>query len=449
MSDRRREGGFSEDAFKESLQQGELRGLADDPHLAQAYANLAHRAWAAGEVGAAHEYYAKCVALTGSGVVLERRETCSFKEYCSSRSLPYRVVKPAAPGTNYRPTVHGVDRRDLAVDALLPEIYVATLRDVEVVGAFDPVFTADGAVVWDMLRHPENRRYVIAGKNLLEWGDEVCLTVRPPGPAEELPSGIQIFGQSSFNFAHWLVEYLPRLRALDDDCDLDGVPLLVDQRSVKDPHYVELLRACNTRGRPVQLLEQDRLYRVGELHVPSRWLSLANNLLPGERITSRECVVDPELFGWLREHLFRPGDEPVDRLLYVQRGGAQARRLTNEDEVDVLMASLGFEVIEPVGMTLDQKQRTFARARLLVHLGGSGVMNMLFAPPGAVNITASTTDWLDATLVATMCRHTNQRQITICGEPRGNVSEYAYHADFRVDVDVLREAIAAELAATP
>ena len=67
MSDRPEDGGFSEEAFQESLEQGELKELADNPMLAQAYANLAHRAWAAGEGDAAQDYYAKCVALAEIG----------------------------------------------------------------------------------------------------------------------------------------------------------------------------------------------------------------------------------------------------------------------------------------------------------------------------------------------------------------------------------------------
>lgn len=82
---------FSEEAFRDSLRRGAIRSLADSPYLAEAYRNLARKAWAHGDWGTAHEYYLKCISLVSAGYILEKRRSSSFKEYCLSNELNYKT----------------------------------------------------------------------------------------------------------------------------------------------------------------------------------------------------------------------------------------------------------------------------------------------------------------------------------------------------------------------
>ena len=429
---------MSERGEGSDISRANIQAVMQSPHLMQAYRNLAIREWAAGNLDVSHDYYTKCVSLLSPNFVVEKRESCSFKEYCLSRDLPYAVVHASTKGMNVNPYMYGLESRSLEYEVDLPEIYLAEVRDAEVLTTLDAVLSPDGAVICDMFRHPQRSRYLFTSDLMPEVGEHYSLTIKPTHDPVVIPEGIQLFGTFSDNYSHWIMEFLPRLKLINHDEALSDVPLLVDTATARDHHFIELLKACCPRERPLVFLEPGNLYRVERLHVPSRFTSIANNIKPGEPLLSIDCVEVPEAIHWLRENLYLKSTGRPDKLIYIPRRTAKMRRLVNEDEVDVVMEEYGFIYVEPETMNLAEKQALFSQTDVLVNLGGSGSMNIIFAPPGATFIGSCTIEWQNVSFTSTMCHYSEQPFYALCGEKQGCISMHAYHADYRVDIDTLR-----------
>ncbi len=69
--------------------------------------------------------------------------------------------------------------------------------------------------------------------------------------------------------------------------------------------------------------------------------------------------------------------------IYVARGGAAARRMTNEAELIAAIAPLGFQIFQGEGLSLAEQAACFRGVSLIVGAHGSGLANAAFAPAGA------------------------------------------------------------------
>lgn len=76
-----------------------------------------------------------------------------------------------------------------------------------------------------------------------------------------------------------------------------------------------------------------------------------------------------------------PGEAPAR--IYVARGGATARPMTNEAELIAAIAPLGFHIFHGAGQSLAEQAAAFRNASLIVGAHGSGLANAAFAPAGA------------------------------------------------------------------
>lgn len=179
-----------------------------------------------------------------------------------------------------------------------------------------------------------------------------------------------------FNYHHWLVECLPRLRCALETPELAGCPVIVPadlapfQRASLD-----LLGIAEERRLPFD--EGD--WQLETLVFPS-----IGNFSPPELRWVRERLVG----GLMGGRSVTPGapaprtgrSTPAPARLYVSRADATTRRLLNEAEIVAALEPLGFEALTLTGMPLAEQIRRFARAEAIIGPHGSGLTNLLFAP---------------------------------------------------------------------
>lgn len=78
----------------------------------------------------------------------------------------------------------------------------------------------------------------------------------------------------------------------------------------------------------------------------------------------------------------QPPQPPGPTHLYVSRANFGDERIENEDEVERVMADLGFTVIQPHRMTPEQQVHIFSGARVVAGEYGSALHNAIFSPAG-------------------------------------------------------------------
>ncbi len=102
------------------------------------------------------------------------------------------------------------------------------------------------------------------------------------------------------------------------------------------------------------------------------------------------------LFQGLADAACRDG-APGHERIFVSRLGASRRQpdyraLRDEEALIAALQSLGFVAIEPETLSLTEQIQAFARARVVIGLGGAGMFNVAFCRPGTKLVTIEATD---------------------------------------------------------
>lgn len=165
------------------------------------------------------------------------------------------------------------------------------------------------------------------------------------------------------NIFHWLFEVLPRLKCLDLVPQLRDLPLLV--RDPLNSFQETTLRLMGITNRI--LTTGGKSAKVAQLYFPS---------IASPPSIHRETVA------WLRQQILGslPPSVSAERKLYISRKDANARRVSNEDEVMTVLAPLGFEHIVMSTLSPAEQIETMRSAKTIVLAHGAAGAHLLFAP---------------------------------------------------------------------
>jgi hypothetical protein len=165
------------------------------------------------------------------------------------------------------------------------------------------------------------------------------------------------------SYFHWITDALPRLRILEA-AGCSDVPLLIPDRPA--PWQTRSLELAGIDLR--QLMPFSGRLRSETLVWP-RPAALSGH------IPRWAC-------SWLRERFVRQVPRPRLRIYLTRR--EHARKVTNEDEVVALLRPLGFEVVDPGMLSLDEQIAMFADAEVVVAPHGGALTNVVFGQAAVV-----------------------------------------------------------------
>jgi hypothetical protein len=193
------------------------------------------------------------------------------------------------------------------------------------------------------------------------------------------------------NFAHWLLNHLPRLRLAEDMPELENISVVVGE-DIRPSHRDCLIRAGIAPERLVYL-RQGRIASFGELWVPSMLFCG----LDAERGEGRGLHWNSSLLSFLRRRLRLDFSAAPKRRVFISRRNARWRRLQNEEEVVSALQRFGFELVDPGTLTLAEQLALAADSQIIVGPLGAGLYFFLFAPPGTpvVELKYDTNDVMD------------------------------------------------------
>jgi hypothetical protein len=304
------------------------------------------------------------------------------------------------------------------------ETYVAALPHARLVGPGYVVVSHDRCVVSDSY----------SGEHVLQEGGRFLATrlnVRGPGEVDAVPivllrettrprpidqPCVAVAHYWHFNYHHWLIDCLPRLRPALDEPALNDALVLVPNR----------LTGFQQDSLALFGIPGDRLHRFdgNDDRFDTLYFPSIGNFSPSE-------------LAWVRGKLGCPDHRTSDArggLFYISRGDASSRRVTNEAEVIDFLRPFGFEVLHLDGMPLRAQIEHFASARLVVGPHGAGLTNIIFGPRDMILLELAPRDeinhcfWLLANALG-------QRYAFLSGQP-ANASR-----DFHIELDRLDQAL--------
>ncbi len=175
------------------------------------------------------------------------------------------------------------------------------------------------------------------------------------------------------NYAHWLLDELPRLAFLGER---RGVSIVV---SGSTPRWqAESLMLCGFDPRRLVWLEDFTAVRADCLLVPRDLHAMPH---PAHKAA-------PWVLDFLRGRLglaalAQQQGAAAPSKLYISRADAEGRRVVNEAALLALLAPLGYRMVTLGGLKVAEQAALFARASHVVGLHGAGLANFAFAPAGA------------------------------------------------------------------
>ncbi|MBN2069269.1 MAG: glycosyltransferase family 61 protein [Opitutales bacterium] len=185
-----------------------------------------------------------------------------------------------------------------------------------------------------------------------------------------LEKPIYVLGGTN-NYAHWVMDVLPRLQAWKANEELGKLPILTDeQKAGFYKEWLELLGVTSTQiiGLP---------YPSSAICMQAVYSSVRTDQRFGLPIRNKEQLQ------WLRAQLpLKNG--PKARLLYITRGlnAPERRRIQNEDEVMDLVRKHGFEIHDTDGMNVKDQLEMFNEAKVILTVHGAALANTVAAQPG-------------------------------------------------------------------
>jgi capsular polysaccharide biosynthesis protein len=183
--------------------------------------------------------------------------------------------------------------------------------------------------------------------------------------AQKMQDALWFTDTWSHNYFHWLTDAIPRLHA---SLAMKRKPDILLPQDFRRLTFVAPSLAPFELGHVV-FLNEDRATSVGRLSLPEYIADTGNYNEPMMRDISD---IYRNHFGVKR---------PRGRRVYISRNKAQVRRVANEDELQLVLARHGFEIVHCEAMSFSQQVELFSDCSVIAGPHGAGQTNMLFMPP--------------------------------------------------------------------
>ncbi len=427
------------------------RAVAIDPGYADAQFALGRSLLTVGHVEGAQFHYRQFKASLPEGSALRQTEEevlplRSIARFCVENERPWRQFAPErsfkAPAPVFDNPVVPIPE---ATGMLAPAV-VAAVGPADIVGWNDVIVAhAPRTVLYDMPTR--------AGSHGLECEHGVARYVTPvhaliDGIGESdlrVARGLMLAGRGWDSYAHWLIDFLPRLLLFEQCPEYADWPILVDAGLY--PQQIESLRCIAGASRELVAIPAHARCRVDDLVLASDLSGMRmQSYRPYVQAGADGAMVAPEALRFLRERLLgleaECGAPLQGRRLYMSRRRQTAfRRLVNEQAVERLFMEYGFELIYPETMSFSEQVATFNEASVVAGAAGSNMIDTIFCNPGTrIVMLAMWHPRINYHFFANIAHQLGHQLVHVLGRIVAR-HDYYYQSDFMIELDDVRRAL--------
>lgn len=244
----------------------------------------------------------------------------------------------------------------------MPPVELLELRGVGV--SSDGVLFRKGKVLAESFASPGNLENFRREHGGLKFFVDNYLLKRRRTPKGDV---VWFVDDWSYMYFHWIADALPRLFVARRN--LAGSVLLL-------PHRYRSLEYVGASLRPfaveqLNFIDEGEVFFCERLILPTRTAPTGNY--------NEEIVRDLRNF---YADFYKDAGGGAGEKVYVSRGRARRRKITNEQKVVDILREYGFRVVYFEEHAFEQQVRIAREARYLVSNHGAGLANMFFMNPG-------------------------------------------------------------------
>lgn len=285
-------------------------------------------------------------------------------------------ICPEASGVSYGPSIDGVECSE---NVKLPAINLYSFRNAAVSADSSSVVINDKAII-ERVRGADLGRCDYSSGQIVMHGLRSALVNNKY--RAQLKHGFFLGGNGSFNYYHWLVEILVKLKFLAQYSEFDELPLLVNESIAETKTLMEAL-VMLAPNRQVILMGKYDTYLVDNLVYINAPNECPFNLRKNFEMRVADFYFRESTINFLRETLVgMPSIESAackERVFMARRG---TRRDYNQEEIFEILAAHGFREIFMEDMSLREQIDLISHAEMIVGPTGAAWTNLVFCQPG-------------------------------------------------------------------
>ena len=267
---------------------------------------------------------------------------------------------------------------------IAPSIYVAAINDGMIYGGSNLILTQDEVICHDL--YDFERDYTseeLHGRILIEPVKGRIRWLMHDEFPERVAVAAAFVDACANNYAHWLSEVLPRIAVFCAEEQFKGIPIVVNGGLHKN--IMESLFLVAGSEREIITLPIGRALSVDVLYLTS-----VAGYVPFERRKSKlsgysHGKFNPRAFDLLRSNIDafmgKEKEQGWPEKIFLRRNSG-ARKITNAAELEKLMVTRGYSIVEPGELTFLQQVKLFNNAKIIFSPTGAALSNAVFCKPG-------------------------------------------------------------------
>lgn len=253
---------------------------------------------------------------------------------------------------------------------------------------------------------------------------------------------IYLGGNYSWNYYHFIYEFLVKFEYIEKNLVLSEIPVLIDKNCLKIKQFRELIRIFNKKRNKIVSIDEGKLYKINNFY----FISLINLIPPNykkiERIKENSCLFSYDSLLYIRKKLIHEA-RPVVALpkkIFLLRSNASKRRVYNEDEVYSYFKALGFIGIYPEKLSITEQVEYFMNADYIAGGSGAAFSNIICCKPKC-KIIIFTKARIPFSGFSTIANLLNIDMLYITEESDNTLKVKTLHEAFYIEINILNQLI--------
>lgn len=362
------------------------------------------------------------------------RKAVPVKEYVKDegeKMLYSKNKKVVAYSVNYV----GEKENPIIKEDLL-EQYVCEISDVSVIASSNNILSKSGTILYDLLCS-SNENYRITDRGFLRHkgrcvriGERYVLKCYQYG--ESMDTAISLVGNFSYNYYHFVYEFITKFFLLSKCQISKEVPLIVDEVVSRTPQMLEILQIFSD-GRKIVYLPPKHLCKVKKLYV----VSFVNQIIPNFNDVNKIGIADnlysPDATAFIRNrfmiYAIQNTKSYPKRIFIVRRNNRN--RSYNEQELIKIASEYDFAIVSPEELSAQEQFKMFSSVDCIIAASGAALTNIICCQPRC-RILVLISRKIELTIFSSIagCLDVNMRYLPgICSDTSKLQSSYTIDAE--------------------
>ena len=248
----------------------------------------------------------------------------------------------------------------------------------------DVIRLNEGECYWYKSKQHFMYKTIPADKDLYLYDkqDKSVLLAKARYDTKRLTKVVSLVGALDNSWAHFLVEYLPKLKIVKKYYYKEGLTILIPKSL--DENCKEMVKFIKSPHWNIYELERHDSVTCEDLYYidNTSWLTdHSETLILGDTMLYKVALETLKDFALNYQKAYIKLEQK-SRRIYLRRSNTY-RSLKNISEVDALLEKYDFKVIYGHELTLKEKSKIFSQAEIIVGPGSSGFVNIIFCQKDA------------------------------------------------------------------